>query len=196
MISSYFSTQNYVIKLTQNLDRFSGGRSRQVILSNLSLILVPELCSEAIFNNTGRTEYFSKSLEATKAQADREGIVLEYNGLILNDRSQHCTENVHNSCVINAEGDVLPCVFVNPLLPNNRDSSGKEPTTYILKNESYSLEGFSFGNIRHDSFARIWQSSRYAGFRDLFKYGALMESGYFMSDLPDRCMNCYKRLLV
>ena len=190
MLTSNFHEIKEIVPIAKRLG------VRQIILSNLSLILDPELCSEAVFNDSGRADYYSKSLETTKALAEREGIVFEYNGPFLNDSSQHCTENVCNSCVINAEGEVLPCVFLNPLLCAYLDSGGKKPAGYVFKNESYPLEGFSFGNIRHDSFTRIWQCSRYAAFRDLFKYAALMESRYFMSDLPNRCMNCYKRLLA
>jgi MoaA/NifB/PqqE/SkfB family radical SAM enzyme len=190
MLESNFHEIKDIVLLAKGLG------ARQIILSNLSLILNPELSTEAIFNGAHPIDYYIESLKTTKAVADKEGIVLEFRGPILDDGSQHCPENVCNSCVINVLGEVLPCVFVNPLLSFHRNSGCNKHTTYYFKDESYDLDVFSFGNIQHDSFALIWQSPRYARFRDLFKYGDLVESGYFMSNLPDRCIKCYKRLLA
>ena len=89
----------------------------------------------------------------------------------------------------------MPCVFFNPVLSVNQDPVHGKPATYIFKNKSYPLKGLTFGNISHDSLTCIWYSSRYAGFRELFKYESVMESKGLLSDLPDRCASCYKRLM-
>ena len=169
--------------------------AQQILANNLSLIVEPGLFDEALFNDSVRTNFYSEELRTIKDTANHEGIIFEYNPLILNESSPNCTENVYRSCVINVHGEVLPCVFVNPALCMNEGLADGTPTAYIFKNDAYPLEGFSFGNIGHDSLAHIWHDTRYARFRDLFKIGAFMEPGQLLSELPDRCGSCYKRLM-
>lgn len=138
---------------------------------------------------------YSRSLEAIKVLADREGIIFAYNPLTPNDHSTSCSENICKACVINVSGEVIPCVFVNPVLHLNHDLADARFASYVFKDKKYPLKGFSFGNIRNKSFPHIWRSLPYARFRNLFKDGALMESKQFLSDLPDRCVKCYKRLM-
>jgi len=189
MLTSNFNELKGIVQLAKRVS------AQQIVSSHLSLILDSELFTEAVFNDLGRTGDYYMELETISALAKQQGIIFEYNGLNLNDHSQHCSENVCHSCVINVDGEVLPCVFANPVICVQRDSADKKPATYIFKKESYPLEGFSFGNIRHDSFSRIWKGSRYARFRDLFRYGNLIAYKHFISHLPYRCSNCYKRLL-
>jgi MoaA/NifB/PqqE/SkfB family radical SAM enzyme len=170
--------------------------ARQILANNLSLVVEPGLFDESLFNDPNHTDYYSEVLEAAKDTANREGIIFQYNPITLNDISPRCSENVCRSCVVNVHGEVLPCIFVDPVLGMNQVSEDEEPATYLFKNEPYPLKGFSFGNIGHDRLVRIWHNTRYARFRDLFKLGPLMEPGQFLSNLPDRCVSCYKRLMT
>jgi len=190
MLRSNFHELKEIVPLAKRLG------VEQILANNLSLIVEPGLFAEALFNDTGRRDYYSEALDATKDAANGEGIIFEYNSLDLNDNAPRCSENVCRSCVINVDGEVLPCIFVNPVLCMNQGLGDEKSATYFFKNASYPLKGFSFGNINHDSLAHIWHNIPYARFRDLFKIGALMEPGQFLSDLPDRCVNCYKRIMT
>jgi MoaA/NifB/PqqE/SkfB family radical SAM enzyme len=86
--------------------------------------------------------------------------------------------------VINVEGEVVPCVFANPLLPSH----------YIFKDQSLPLKVMSFGNIRNENLTLIWNKNEYAGFRALFDPETTRKSGQIRSEMPQCCKRCYKRL--
>ena len=190
MLKSNFQELNEIVPLAKGLG------VRQIVSSHLSLILDPELASEAIFNDTEHMDYYAAALEENKTMAARSGIAFDYNGLNLDKASPWCSENVCRSCMINVEGDVSPCVFLNPVLSSGQGASHEKTAPYIFENELYPLKSLTFGNISHNPLTRIWCSSSYAKFRELYAYGSLMESGTLLSGLPDQCMHCYKRLMA
>jgi len=189
MLTSNFHELKEIVPLAKRLE------AQQIVSSHLSLIMDPELSNEAVFNDRCRMDDYSRSLEAIKVMADREGIIFAYNPLTSNDHSTSCSENIYKACVINVSGEVIPCVFVNPVLQLDHGLADAGLVSYVFKDKKYPLEGFSFGNLRNKSFAHIWQSLPYVRFRNLFKDGPLMESRQFLSELPNRCLNCYKRLM-
>jgi len=188
ILRSNFHELKYIVPLAKMLG------AQQIVASNLSLIVESKLSAEAIFNDTGRTDYYRSLLEEIKATAARDGIIFEYNRPDLNDASHRCSENVYCSCVINVEGEVVPCVFTNPALCGNHVFGGEKSPTYIFKNRSFALKGMSFGNIHNENLTRIWHRIEYAGFRELFNPEAVIEPGQILSEMPECCRYCYKRL--
>lgn len=158
--------------------------AKQVVASNLTLIVDPGLSSEAIFNDTERMDYYRGTLEEIAEKGARKNILFDYPGPGLDEASMCCRENVHRACVINVEGEVVPCVFTNPLLSSQ----------HIFKDQSLPLRGMSFGNIRNESLGRIWRKKEYVRFRALSDPMMAREPREIRSKMPACCMECYKRL--
>jgi len=168
--------------------------AKQIVASNLTLIVDPKLSPEAIFNDTERMDYYRNTLEEIKQRAAREKIVFDYHGPGLEDASVCCRENVRKACVINIDGEVVPCVLTNPVLCGNRDAPHGKTSRYTFKDQSFPLRGMSFGNIRNESLTRIWNKKEYLKFRHLFDPQKAGKPDQIHSKMPERCLKCYKRL--
>jgi len=166
--------------------------AKQVVASNLTLIMDPKLASEAIFNDRDRMDYYENTLKEIKDRAALEDIVFDYHGPGLDDASVSCRENVRHACVISVEGDVVPCVFTNPVVCENQ-RAGKGPC-YTFKEECVPLRGVPFGNIRNETLTRIWNKKEYARFRDLFDPAIPRKPEQIRLEMPKSCLQCYKRL--
>jgi len=180
MIKSNFHELEEIISLAKRVE------AKQVVASNLSLIVDPKLSAEAIFNDTVHTDYYREILDEIRDKAAREDIIFDYHGPGLDHASLRCRENVRRACVINVEGEVTPCVLTNPVLSSY----------YIFNGESLPLTGMSFGNLWNESLTQIWNKEDYTRFRALFDPEIKREPEQIRSEMPQRCLKCYKRLGV
>jgi len=178
MVRSNFEEVKDILPLAERVG------AKQIVASNLTLIVDPSLSSEAILNDTERMDYYCSTLEEITERAARKNIIFDYSGPGLDEASLCCRENVHRACVINVEGEVVPCVFTNPLLSSH----------HIFKDQFLPLRAMSFGNIRNESLGRIWRKKEYAGFRALFDPMMARKPSEIRSKMPACCMECYKRL--
>jgi MoaA/NifB/PqqE/SkfB family radical SAM enzyme len=178
MLKSNFHELKEILSLAKRVG------AEQIVASNLSLIVDPKLSAEAIFNDTVHTDYYRNTLDDIRDRAACENIVFDYHGPGLDDASLYCRENVHRACVINVEGDVTPCVLTNPVLSSY----------YTFNDDSLPLTGMSFGNLRDESLTRIWNKKEYVRFRDLFDPETARVPEQIRSEMPQRCLKCYKRL--
>ena len=190
MLTSNFYELEHIVAFAKSVG------AKQIVASNLTLIIDPRLSSEAIFNDTGRTDYYRIALEEIKDRAAREDIIFGYHGPDLDDASLCCRENVRQACVINVEGEVSPCVFTNSVLCGDRDAPHGKTSRYTFKDQSFPLRGMSFGNIRNESLTRIWNKKEYLKFRHLFDPQKAGKPERIHSKMPERCVKCYKRLGV
>ena len=170
--------------------------AKQIVASNQTLIVDQKLSAEAIFNDTESTDYYRNTLDEIRDRAARKNIIFDYHGPSLDDASFCCRENVHRACVINVEGEVVPCVFTNPVLCESRELGNAKPPCYIFNEQSLPLRGMSFGSIRNESLTRIWNKKEYARFRELFDPETRRKPGQTRSEMPQSCVKCYKRLGV
>ena len=69
-----------------------------------------------------------------------------------------CDENPLRNLYISVDGEVSPCVFLNPPTPS--------PFRRIFCGREYLIDKVSFGNIFREDFATIWKSSPYVAFRN------------------------------
>ena len=159
--------------------------AKQIVASNLTLIIDPKLSAEAVFNDTEHMDYYRNTLSELVDRAAGENIIFDYHGPGLDDASLRCRENVHHACVINIEGEVVPCVFTNPVICENLEPGDG--------NQEFLLEGMSFGNIGNESLTRIWNKREYARFRDLFDPEKGRKTEQALSEMPQCCVKCYKR---
>jgi MoaA/NifB/PqqE/SkfB family radical SAM enzyme len=186
MLTSNFHELEHIVAFAKSVG------AKQIVASNLTLIIDPRLSSEAIFNDTGRMDHYRVALEEIKDRAACENIVFDYHGPGLDEHCTHCRENVRHACVISVEGDVVPCVFTDPVLCENHEV-GKGPC-YTFKEECVPLRGMPFGNIRNETLTRIWNKKEYDRFRDLFDPAMPRKSEQIRLEMPKFCVQCYKRL--
>ena len=158
--------------------------AKQIVASNLTLILDPRLSEEAIFNDPQRAPYYGSVLNEIKERAAREDVIFDYHGPRLDDASPRCRENVYQACVINVSGEVVPCVFTNPVLRYH----------YIFGGQRLPIGSISFGNIQNESLTHIWKKKEYAEFRDLFDPETARKPEKGRSKMPECCLRCYNRL--
>lgn len=178
MLKSNFNELKAILSLAKRVG------ASQVIASNLTLILDSRLSGETIFHDIGRIDYYRNSFLEISQKAAQEDIVFDYHGPDIDEASFCCRENVCRACVINIEGEVVPCVFTNPVLSSQ----------YIFKDQSYPIRDISFGNIGKESLTRIWSRKEYVRFRGLSNPGAWEKLEKHGSAMPECCMRCYKRL--
>lgn len=165
----------------------------QVIASHLSLIERPDLAEEAIFSDQEHADPYVRALRDIERSASEMGILFSYSDPVLKETSARCGENVWQSCVISAEGDVSPCIFTDPILC--RDKKTGNPPSHIFKGRSFPLIVRSFGNISHESLTEIWQKKEHIAFRALFDPENDSQCQGPPENLPLSCLRCYKRLL-
>jgi MoaA/NifB/PqqE/SkfB family radical SAM enzyme len=188
MLQSNFHELKGVLPLAKRVG------AKQIVASNLTLIVDPMLSVEAIFNNTELTDYYRSALEDIKHSAASEGIIFDYHGPGLDDTFFGCRENVRHACVISVEGEVVPCVLVNPVLCQNGESNDGAPPCYTFKKHSLPITGMSFGEVWNKSLTRIWNQKEYCEFRDLFDPEKTRRPDQIQSRMPQHCMKCYKKL--
>lgn len=188
ILKSNFHELKEIVRLAKRV------RAQQIVAANLTLIVDPKLSAEPIFTDTGRTDLYRITLEEIRNQAAQESIVFGSPSPSLDDKSLRCRENVCRACVINVDGEIVPCVFTDPVLCENGEPGDHKSPRYIFKNQSVPFRGISFGNICDESLPRIWRKREYARFRDLFDPEILKSPAHILSEMPQSCVTCYKRL--
>lgn len=188
MLRSNFHELKEILPLAKKVE------AKQIVVSNLTLVLETKLSSEAIFNDTGEIAYYSSMLKEIKDKAAIKNIIFDYHGPGIDDASLRCRENILHACVINVEGEVVPCVFVDPVLCENRKSVESNSSCYIFKDQFFPIRGISFGNIRNKNLTHIWNKKEYSGFREFFNPNITRSPEQILSEMPQCCITCYKRL--
>lgn len=178
MLKSNFHELDEILQLAKRVE------AKQIVASNLTLIFDSKLSGEAVFHDREHLDDYRKTLEEIRRRAAGEGMIFDYHDPGLDDTSVLCRENVHRACVINVEGEVIPCVFTNPVLSSR----------YVFKNQSLPIEVMSFGNIRSESLTRIWNNKKYVAFRELFDPEMTRRPEQLRSKMPGCCVRCYNRL--
>jgi len=90
-----------------------------------------------------------------------------------------CSEDPLNNLYVSQDGEVSPCVYLNP------------PTAEISRifcGEEAVVSRTSFGNINERSLPEIWKGDDYTSFRFRLKELAKGRS----NRLPEECRTCYK----
>ena len=94
-------------------------------------------------------------------------------------RVRLCSEDPLNNLYVSEDGEVSPCVYLNPPMPE---------VPRIFCGEETVVPRTSFGNIAERSLPEIWNGDNYSSFRSQLK--KLVEG---KSPLPpEECRTCYK----
>lgn len=179
-LQSNFHELDAVIPVARSLG------ASQVVASNLTLIFNTDLYFEALFHHPEKKAvYLEKYAEISRA-AERAGLVFDWASPVPDESATDCGENVGRACVVTVEGDVVPCVLMDPVIGDRGGEGGGPPVVYRFGKEVFPLSGVSFGNIENETLPRIWHKKAYRRFRRCFDEGAMA--------MPPICRHCYKRL--
>jgi MoaA/NifB/PqqE/SkfB family radical SAM enzyme len=101
-----------------------------------------------------------------------------------------CEENPLRNLYISVNGEVSPCVYLNPPVSS--------PFRRIFCGVEHWTERVTFGNIFRGSLDSIWKDARYTAFRNCFsRRQSLFERTYTtLPDQPESCKACHKMLGV
>ena len=171
----------------------------EVVLINLIQVTSAWQDGQRVFLQ-GEEEY-EALLEEAEARAKARGIALKRPSLSCRDVAV-CDENPLRNLYISVDGEVAPCVYLNPPTPS--------PFRRIFCGREYLIDKVSFGNILREDFAKIWQSAPYVEFRNSWQakkrwfeelysplsWGAPRRraGGGASPTPPVPCQSCYKSL--
>lgn len=166
---------------------------RHAVISTLDFVAAPDLAAEAILPVTREAYMTARAeLEQVGRAGDRAGLNIHYRLASPQETEAEdqvcdsgaaiglpwfvapratCTENIHRSAFIGADGTVSPCVY--SAVP----ASG---ATHVVEGVERSYTKMSFGNIHDTPFVRIWRSRPYAAFR----------AAHRRAKLPKHCRDC------
>jgi len=136
--------------------------AKQVVCSNMTLIMTQALRSESLFTRPEEHPCFVRRLEAVAREAEKENLIFGCKRSDFQDQSVPCSENICYACVVSVTGEVSPCVFTSPSLPQ---TDCPKPLGQTFQNPPSPCCPISFGNIGQESLTRIWNKKAYQGFR-------------------------------
>ena len=192
MLGSNFEEMRNIISLAQKLG------AKQVIASNLTLIIEKELFSEALFNNKQSYDYYSSVLEQIKEEAIKREITFFYHNPIPSTflSGLNCSENICNALVVDVDGNVSPCVFTMPSLNENLTINDNKIPSHYFQNQVFPLKKKSFGNIASENLSEICNKKIYSAFRKYFNKSIEVVNDPNIFEHPDCCAKCYKSLAL
>jgi MoaA/NifB/PqqE/SkfB family radical SAM enzyme len=175
----------------------------EVILTNISHCITEwQEKSRAFVWESGENEY-EKIMKQAEANARALNLRLK-RPFLSATHVPVCEENPLRNLYISAEGEVSPCVYLNPPLPS--------PFRRIFRGETHYLNKVSFGNIFKEPFPEVWNREEYVRFRNAFiqrdkkfreLYYSLLDGNMAntlkrseLPAMPEPCKTCYKMLGV
>jgi MoaA/NifB/PqqE/SkfB family radical SAM enzyme len=169
----------------------------EVVLINLIQVTSAWQDGQRVFLH-GEEEY-EALLEEAEARARAREIELRRPSLSCRDVAV-CDENPLRNVYISVDGEVAPCVYLNP--PTS------SPFRRIFCGREYLIDKVGFGNILQEDFATIWESPKYVEFRNCWQAKKRWFAGVYSplswgvprrgagggaSPLPPTpCQSCYK----
>ncbi len=151
----------------------------QVVVSSLSLVCCSYLKYESVLADTRwEWEELIKRIEQVQEDASQKGVDMHFQIVSPFAGPKQCEENITRALVVNAEGDVSPCVMANIPVAGG--------CTYYFGQEKCEFPKLSFGNIFEQTLGQIWRNSEFRKFRKMFLKGKQ----------PSICLRCYKNRIV
>jgi MoaA/NifB/PqqE/SkfB family radical SAM enzyme len=149
-----------------------------VVATNLDYVGHPAMDELKAFTCGDTPEGFGDEVDDAMELAERLGV--EFTAFPLGlGRARLCSEDPLNNLYVSEDGDVSPCVYLNPPMSE---------VPRIFCGEEAFLPRTSFGNINERSLPEIWEGEGYSSFRSQLKELTEGKS----SLLPEECRTCYK----
>lgn len=159
--------------------------ARQVVASNLDLILTPELQRESLASLRELRGEMEERLEEARARADAAGITFRAYRPDPRAPRPDCTENVLRSCFVAADGTVSPCVMTNVGLDDRLEFR------QWFQGEAVPMTPLVLGNVNDEGLEAIWRSDTARRFRKVFR-DRIWKGRRDGKGLPDPCLRCNK----
>jgi MoaA/NifB/PqqE/SkfB family radical SAM enzyme len=178
-------------------------RIEKVLLTNICHLINPWQEDQRIFIWEHGENVYENYVKQAEGNAKKLKLMLKRPSLSAMDVSL-CEENPLRNLYISVDGEVSPCVYLNPPLSS--------PFKRIFCGKEYWVEKVSFGKIFNDPFSTIWNSENYEKFKNGFKerekkfskayqsflQGSSIEAlrGIVLPPPPEPCRTCHKILGV
>jgi MoaA/NifB/PqqE/SkfB family radical SAM enzyme len=178
-------------------------RIEEILLTNICHLIHPWQEDQRIFIWEHGENVYEKYVKQAEGNAKKVKLMLKRPSLSAIDVPV-CEENPLRNLYISVDGDVSPCVYLNPPLSS--------PFKRIFCGREYWVEKVSFGNLFKEPFPAIWNHENYEKFRHCFKerdkkfneaYLSLLQSssieasrGIIIPQPPELCRTCHKILGV
>lgn len=173
----------------------------EILLTHIIHIATASQEEQRVFSYGEEEDHFNHYLKKAEEESKRLKVNLKRPPLFPVD-PPICEENPLRNLYISSNGEVSPCVYLNPPLPS--------PFKRIFRGREYWVERVSFGNIFEESFLEIWNKEGYFRFREAFRERekkfrdvsyAFLSGGmsknlkeFVLSDPPEPCKTCHKIL--
>lgn len=174
---------------------------REVLLTHIIHITTPSQEEQRVFSYGEGEDRFDLYLKKGEEEAKRLKVHLKRPPLFPVD-IPICEENPLRNLYISSNGEVSPCVYLNPPL--------RSPFRRFFKGREYWVERVNFGNIFGEPFSEIWNEEAYLHFRESFNErekkfkdlsytflsGGMIKNleGFTLPDPPEPCKTCHKIL--
>ena len=176
---AYMLLNSNLDELEDMPDFFAKLKVNQVVVSSLSLICSPDLKKESMLAETElQWEELMKRVEKVQEDAVKKGVDMHFQLVSPLIGPKPCEENVSRALVVDAGGEVSPCVLANVPVDSG--------CTYCFGQEEIEFPKLRFGNSFEQPLGRIWRDPDYRKFR----------KRHLKGDLPSICQKCYKSYVV
>jgi hypothetical protein len=175
----------------------------EVFLTNICHLITPWQEDQRIFIWEHGENSYEKYLKQAEKNAKKLNIRLKRPSLSAIDVTI-CEENPLRNLYVSVEGEISPCVYLNPPLSS--------PFKRIFCGKEYWVERVSFGNLFKELLPQIWEGENYKNFRSRFqKRGGKFREAYLsfwdktpmkyreetsFPEPPESCQTCHKMLGV
>jgi MoaA/NifB/PqqE/SkfB family radical SAM enzyme len=149
-----------------------------VVATNLDYVGHAAMDELKAFTCGDAPEGFRDEIDDATELAEKLGV--EFTAFPLGlGRARLCCEDPLNNLYVSEDGEVSPCVYLNPPMPE---------VPRIFCGEETVVPRTSFGNINERSLPEIWNGDNYSSFRSRLK--ELTEGKPPLP--PEECRTCYK----
>ena len=175
-------TQKNMHELSRSIEFATEVGADGVIATNLDYVALPFHDELKAFSCTKANTEFIEIVNKAKNLAKLNDVFLHTFPLEMN-LVPVCSEDPLNNVYISEDGNVSPCVYLNPPL---------REIPRIFCNETHTIPRISFGNINEQTLFDVWNTPEYISFRSNYAQRLNDPSAKVVDTLPTVCRTCYK----
>jgi MoaA/NifB/PqqE/SkfB family radical SAM enzyme len=182
IILLFMMTQKNMHELSRSIEFATEVGADGVIATNLDYVALPFHDELKAFSCTKANAEFIEIVNNAKNLAKMNDVFLHAFPLEMK-RVPVCSEDPLNNVYISEDGNVSPCVYLNPPL---------REISRIFCNKTHTIPRISFGNINEQTLFDVWNTPGYISFRRQYEQRLNNPSAKGVDTLPTVCRTCYK----
>ncbi|MEE8423542.1 MAG: radical SAM/SPASM domain-containing protein [Thermodesulfobacteriota bacterium] len=199
----YLMLKDNIFEIPAMIGLAKGIGIENIILINLIHISNEWQEKQHVFTCLKKSGDYEEILKEAETKAEELKINLTRHSLSPTEVSV-CEENPLKNIYVSVDGDVSPCVYLNP--------PASSPFLRIFCGNRHSIGKVTFGNIFKEPFHAIWSNERYVQFRRRFTLRKRRSEGIYsfflgidrlrgyetasLPEPPEQCATCHKILGV